>query len=118
MFPTPAKQRASDPDEALKIVRLMSKAGRAFGGADCIPTTPAEVSEPIRQLCATLAPGQTPVFVPVEEEPNARFGECCENVQTVVSNKGGSQRNGWTIWEHPNFLLWPNVMRAGKAMAS
>ena len=105
LLPTPAKQRGSDPDEALKVMRLLSKAARAFGGADCIPTTPVEVSEPIRELCATLAPGQTPVFVPVTEEPHARFGECCENVQTVVSEKGGILRSGWTIWERPNFLL-------------
>ena len=105
LLPTPAKQRESDPDEALRVMRLLSKAARAFGVADSIPTTPVEVSEPIRELCATLAPGQTPVFVPVAEEPHARFGECCENVQTVVSEKGGILRSGWMIWERPNFLL-------------
>jgi len=68
-------------------------------------TTPAELSPKIAEFGAKLADGQAAVFVPVQVEAGAKYGECLPNVQAVVEAKGGVVRTGWCIWEVPTILL-------------
>jgi len=68
-------------------------------------TTPAEMTEQIRQFSDSLVPGAVPVWVSFDPSTSGTVDECYENVTEVVRNRGGRSLLGWTIWEWPGVLL-------------
>jgi hypothetical protein len=68
-------------------------------------TTPRRISPVIVRLCAALDPTQTPRYVPVRPDPDAKVQDCFFNVRTSVERRGGRLQFGWTIWEWPSTLV-------------
>jgi hypothetical protein len=62
-------------------------------------TTPARLSDDIRNFVAELSESQGAEWVPVEPLPDGEVGWCYKNVAKMVSVCGGTPVNGWLIWE-------------------
>jgi hypothetical protein len=60
---------------------------------------PVQVTQEIEKFCAEVAPGQTPVYVPVKPEVGAGINRCHVNVQRQVHAHGGQPVYGWIIWQ-------------------
>ena len=65
---------------------------------------PTEITEEIERFCEEIAPGQTPVFVSVQPQPNAVIDGCHTNVEQHVKANGGTPIYGWIIWQSPALL--------------
>jgi hypothetical protein len=70
-----------------------------------VMTTPAGITDQVRQFCNELVPGATPVWVQFDPLTAGKVDECYENVAAVVQRQGGRSLLGWTIWEWPGVLL-------------
>lgn len=68
-------------------------------------TTPAEITDQIRQFSDSLVPGAVPVWVHFDPLNSGAVDECYANVAEVVRTRGGRSLLGWTIWEWPDILL-------------
>lgn len=67
--------------------------------------TPPEITKQLVRLAAAVAPGQTPLYVPVHPEPSAQVNECFPNVEAKAQKDGGAIVYGWQLWEWPNVLV-------------
>ena len=67
--------------------------------------TPPEITKQLVSLAARVAPGQTPLYVPVHPEAGAQVNECFPNVEAKVQRDGGAIVHGWQLWEWPNVLI-------------
>lgn len=67
--------------------------------------TPPEITKHLIGLAAKVAPGQTPLYVPVHPEPGAQVNECFPNVKAKIEKNGGAIVHGWQLWEWPNVLV-------------
>lgn len=69
-------------------------------------TTPVGITEPVAAFCADLSPSQpNPQYVSVEPIAGAETRNCFENVNLVVSSRGGDLVYGWLIFELPSIYL-------------
>jgi len=68
-------------------------------------TTPAEITDAIRQFSDRLVPGSSPVWVEFDQTNAGTVDECYDNVAEVVRTLGGAALLGWTIWEWPGVML-------------
>ena len=68
-------------------------------------TTPLKITQIIRDMCTSIAPDSTPVFVAVHPEPWAVYRDCFSNVLHMIQLHGGVMVLGWTIWQWGNILL-------------
>lgn len=67
-------------------------------------STPAQVTPAVRRLADTISPGNEPIYLTVQSEPDAVVHECFPNVEAKIARDGGRMLCGWQIWE------WPHVM--------
>lgn len=70
---------------------------RAGIGVVMLDTVPKMLTPELRQFCAQLSPNR-PRFVKSRPVPDAKFGECFNNVARAVLARGGSTVYGWAIW--------------------
>lgn len=68
-------------------------------------TTPARITDKILELCNQVVPGREPEYVPVEVQSGSLPNECFPNVERMVSEYGGRQVNGRSIWQWANILV-------------
>ena len=68
-------------------------------------TTPEKITDKILELCNTVVPGATPEYIPVQIQTWSRPMECFPNVQHLIRDQGGTQVNGWAIWQWANILI-------------
>lgn len=69
------------------------------------PRTPQNLNPAILSFCHEIAPGETPVFLPIEAVPHATLGDCFANVQKQVVENGGASRLGWKITTTADLLM-------------
>lgn len=69
------------------------------------PTTPKDILPAISELCRSITPGAKPLFLEVNAQEGARFGECFANVQKMITKHGGGKQHGWLIWERPGIFV-------------
>jgi hypothetical protein len=67
-------------------------------------TTPAEITEVIREICTKVS-SHEPVFVPVRPGEGCEKRDCHRNVPQVIESHGGDMVTGWIVWETPGFGL-------------
>ncbi len=67
--------------------------------------TPTQITKHVSRLISKVAPGQQPVYLNVQSEPDAKINECFPNVAEKISCDGGSMLCGWQIWEWPHVLV-------------
>jgi hypothetical protein len=67
--------------------------------------TPPEITKKLIGLAAKVAPGQTPLYVPVHPDPSAQVNECFHNVEAKVQKDDGAIVYGWQLWEWPSVLV-------------
>ena len=68
-------------------------------------STPPAITPEIEALCAELAPGSVPTFVPHKAIPSTAEMNCFIDVAARVKAEGGSSVLGWAVWEWPGRLL-------------
>ena len=65
-----------------------------------IPKTASVDSPVVVKLCEKLVKNPNPLYLDVEPLlDGAQTGECTQNVERLISIKGGSVQYGWQIWE-------------------
>jgi hypothetical protein len=67
--------------------------------------TPPTVTKQLLSLANKLAPAQSPVYLVVQPEADAKINECFPNVVAKVQKDGGSIVFGWQLWEWPHVLI-------------
>lgn len=68
-------------------------------------TTPAAMTEVIRDFCRSIEPATEPTFVIVRPWDTGEVKECFDTTSRYAAQHGGSIQYGWTIWETPGVLL-------------
>jgi hypothetical protein len=74
-------------------------------------TTPARITEKIKELCDKVVTGTEPEYLPVTVQEWCLPRECFPNVDRMAKKHGGRRVNGWTIWQ------WANVFVEAEAHA-
>ena len=67
--------------------------------------TPASIGDEVAQFCRDLAPGESPLLVPVRPEPGLAAVPCVPNVVAYLSQHGGQCQLGWWIRQRPGIFL-------------
>ena len=65
---------------------------------------PNQVTEEVGQFCEEVAPGQKPIYVPVQPTVEAELDQCHLNVEEHVKSNGGTPVYGWIVWQSPALL--------------
>lgn len=65
---------------------------------------PTKMDEDLERLCASIAPGITPVLVPIQPWKESLPGECFANIERYVQEHGGRRLLGWRL------MRWANIM--------
>ena len=67
--------------------------------------TPPVITKQLLNLAANLARGQTPIYLQVQSETDAKANECFQNVQSKIRRENGSIVYGWQLWEWQHILV-------------
>lgn len=68
-------------------------------------TLPRKLTPRLLEFCNTIAPGSVPYYVPSRPSPDAKFGECFNNVARAVERGGGTVVYGWAVWHLPGLVF-------------
>ena len=69
------------------------------------PTSPTRISTHITAFCKEIDPTKSPVFLPLQLDPQSKPDFCYENVRNYVALHAGDIQHGWIIWELPDVFL-------------
>lgn len=81
---------------------LFAKAAAVAGGSH--ESTPGAINPEIIGLREALN-ADSPVFVPVRDDPHGMYAFCNHGVLEKIEADGGAIRFGWNIWEYPGVYL-------------
>lgn len=70
-----------------------------------LASTPRDINEEVKFFCIELEKSNEPFFVTVKPYHSSHYGECFENVNRYVNDKGGESLYGWSIWRTGDYLL-------------
>ena len=68
-------------------------------------TTPALISDEVRNFCRSITKKHDPVFLPVTPAAAAAQQRCFSNVDLQVAAHGGVRVTGWVIWYRPDIFI-------------
>jgi hypothetical protein len=70
-----------------------------------LASTPRDINDEVKKFCGELEKSSEPFFVTVKPYHSSRYGECFENVNRYVGDKGGEKLYGWSLWKTGDSLL-------------
>ena len=80
-----------------------------FSPFTTLEVVPKTISNDVTALCASICPGISPLFIPVQRCKWSQRLECFKNVRQMILRNHGVKVLGWAIW------LWENVMIEAEA---
>jgi len=63
--------------------------------------TPIEINEVVKSFSDLISKENAPLYLELENEPDAAELDCTENVDRKIKRNGGKAQNGWQIVIHP-----------------
>lgn len=68
-------------------------------------TTPPDINDDVRMLCAKIGIPRDPIYVDVVPNADCIENECFPNIKNKIKQAGGRIQYGWTIWGAPDKLI-------------